>query len=69
MWIYIVGQNFQVGVRDDSKYQEGNMALQEFWEENCPEFLMNLPVFTLIGVVGLARKEILVEIMIIAATP
>ena len=69
IWYYTVGPDFPVGVQDDPKSQERIKALQEFWKENCPQFLTNPPASTLLGIAGLARKEMLIEIMVIAAIP
>ena len=67
---YIKGE-FPHGITSDSKYQEIRKALQEFWKENCPEFLNeNNPLSsTLIGVTALALPELLVEIEVVAAVP
>ena len=69
MWWYIVGPDFPVGVQDDPKCQEAGKAVVEFWKENCPQFSRNPAAATLIGVAGLGKKEMLVEIMVIAAIP
>ncbi len=67
-WIYIAGPQFPVGVRDDPKFQEVRRVQQEFFKEHCPDlcFDKNPPAITLIGVAGLARKEMLVEILVFA---
>lgn len=67
MWTYIVGPEFPDGVSGDPKSQERRKALDEFWRENCPEFLTNPPAATLVGVAGLNEKKMVLEIMVIAA--
>lgn len=65
---YIKGE-FPNGILNDPRYQEMDKALQEFWQENCPEFLKgnNPPASTLLGVTALAQPECLIEIEVIAA--
>ncbi len=65
---YIKGE-FPNGIINDPGYREIDRALQEFWRENCPEFLKtNMPPGqTLLGVTSLALPELLVEIEVIAA--
>ncbi len=69
IWTYIAGPDFPIGVQMDPKALERTKALREFWQENCPQFLTSPPATTLLGVAGLARKEMVVEIMVIAAIP
>ncbi|MFC1964047.1 RidA family protein [Chloroflexota bacterium] len=69
VWTYMVGPDFPEGVAQDPKSRERVRAVQEFWEEHCPDFLNNPPASTLVGVSGLARKGMVVEIMVIAAIP
>ncbi len=68
IWRYHKGQ-FPNGMVDDVISQEISKAMQEFWQENCPEFLTgnNPPAHTLLGVTSLARAEYYVEIMVVAA--
>ncbi len=65
---YIKGE-FPNGILNDPGYREIDRALQEFWRENCPEFLKtNIPpASTLVGVSALALPELLLEIEVIAA--
>ena len=65
---YIVG-DFPNGVINDPKYQEMDKALQDFWRENCPEFLRenNPPASTLLGVPSLAQSGFSLEIEVVAA--
>ena len=67
---YVVG-NFPNGIYSDPTYQEGDKALQEFWAENCPQLTRanTPPPATLIGVSGLSRPGLLLEIDIVAALP
>lgn len=68
MWLYVVS-NSPNGIVDDPKWQETSKAMQEFWRENCPEFLNgnNPPAETLLGVASLALPGQYLEIMVIAA--
>ena len=65
---YIKGE-FPNGILNDPRYQEMDKALQEFWQENCPELLKgtNPPASTLLGVTALAQPECLIEIEVVAA--
>jgi len=65
---YIKGE-FPNGILNDPRYQEMDKALQEFWKENCPEFLKanNPPASTLLGVTALAQPGFLIEIEVVAA--
>ncbi len=61
--------DFPNGVFNDSKYPECVAVIEEFWKENCPEFLKenNPPALTIIGVTALARPQLLLEIDVVAA--
>ena len=61
--------DFPNGVINDPRWAEISGAMQDFWKENCPEFLSdnNPPASTLIGVTSLARPEFHLEIMVVAA--
>jgi len=65
---YFKGE-FPNGVFNDPKYPESAKAVEEFWKENCPEFLKenNPPAGTVLGVIALARPELLIEIDVVAA--
>jgi len=65
---YIKGE-FPNGILSDPRYLEMDKALQEFWKENCPEFLKenNPPASTLLGVTALAQPGYLIEIEVVAA--
>ncbi|MFH1651810.1 MAG: RidA family protein [Chloroflexota bacterium] len=69
IWTYIVGKEFPDGITSDPICQERTRALREFWAEHCPEFIENPPAASLIGVSGLGRKGMVVEIVVIAAIP
>ena len=60
---------FPNGIRDDPKHQEMVKTRQDFWRENCPEFLRenNAPSGTAIGVTALADPNYLIEIDVVAA--
>jgi enamine deaminase RidA (YjgF/YER057c/UK114 family) len=66
--LYFKGE-FPNGVFNDPKYPESTAVIEEFWKENCPEFLKgnNPPAMTLIGVTALARPQVLLEIDVVAA--
>ena len=68
MWQYIKGQ-FPDGIVNDQRYIEIRSTIEEFWRQNCPEFLVenNPPASTLLGVTSLARPEFHLEIMVVAA--
>ena len=65
---YFKGE-FPDGVFNDPKYPEYAAVVEDFWKENCPEFLKenNLPALTIIGVTTLARPQLLLEIDVVAA--
>ena len=65
---YIKGE-FPNGMINDPKCQEVRQAMEDFWQENHPEFLRenNPPASTLVGLTGLARPEFLVEIALLSA--
>ena len=65
---YIKG-NFPNGIINDPAFQESDRAVQQFWKENCPEFLRenNPPASTLLGVTSLAMPEMLIEIEVVVA--
>ncbi len=68
MTIYIVGP-FPEGVAYSPNYRRD--VLHQFFKENCPEmaFDKNPPPFDLVGVAGLAHKDMLVEVGCIAVLP
>ena len=65
---YFKGE-FPNGVFNDPEYPEYAAVIEEFWKENCPEFLKenNPPALTIIGVTALARPQLLLEIDVVAA--
>ncbi len=65
---YFKGE-FLNGVFNDPKYPEYAAVVEDFWKENCPEFLKenNPPALTIIGVTALARPQLLLEIDVVAA--
>ena len=65
---YIKG-TFPDGIVKDPMYQEIGTAIEKFWEDHCPEFLMgnNPPASTLLGISALAQPEFLLEIEVVAA--
>ena len=65
---YFKGE-FPNGVFNDPKYPECAAIIEEFWKENCPEFLKenNPPALTIIGVTALARPQLLLEVDVVAA--
>ncbi len=67
---YVKGQ-FPNGILNDSGYLESMNVLQEFWKENCPQFLAgrNPSASSLIGVTALAFPELKIEIEVVAAIP
>ena len=70
IWEYVVG-DFPDGIINDPKWAEINGAMQDFWRENCPEFLAedNPPASTLLGITRLALPQFHIEIMVVAAIP
>jgi enamine deaminase RidA (YjgF/YER057c/UK114 family) len=66
--LYFRGE-FPNGIFNDPKYPECAAVIEEFWGENCPEFLRdsNPPALTIIGVTSLARPQLLLEIDVVAA--
>lgn len=68
IWQYVKGQ-FPNGVLNDPRYSEISNVIEEFWKQNCPEFLPenNPPAETLLGVTSLAWPELHLEIMVVAA--
>ncbi len=68
IWLYVKGQ-FPNGILDDPRYPTIKKAIEEFWMANCPEFLVenNPPASTLLGVTSLARPELHLEIVVVAA--
>jgi len=72
LWYYIVGSSFPNGVQYDSKWIAAGEALDEFWTENgFPQFCHDKSPLagTLVGITGLGRKEMLIEIQVVAALP
>ena len=65
---YFKGE-FPNGIFSDPTYSEFTAVIEEFWKENCPEFLRekNPPALTVIGVTGLGKPELLLEIDVVAA--
>ena len=65
---YFKGE-FPNGVFSDPKYPESAAVIEEFWKENCSEFLKenNPPAITILGVTALARPQIFLEIDVVAA--
>ncbi len=68
MWLYQKGL-FPNGMAADPSHDEIRDAIEDFWRENCPEFLRgnNPPSSTALGVTSLAREEYLLEILVVAA--
>jgi enamine deaminase RidA (YjgF/YER057c/UK114 family) len=56
---------------NDPRRAEISKATQEFWKENCPQFMRenNPPAGTAIGVGALGQAEWLIEIQVVAAAP
>jgi len=72
LWYYIVGPNFPNGVQEDQKWKDVTEVLDEFWRENgVPQFCAENypPASTLLGISSLAQKEMLIEILAVAALP
>ena len=72
LWYYIVGPDFPDGVQDDQKWQDVTEVLDEFWRENgVPEFCSENypPASTLLGISSLAKRDMLIEILAVAALP
>ena len=69
-WVNMKG-DFPEGIVADPRCGEIFGAIDEFWDENCPEFRRedNVPAHTLLGVTSLALKEWHLEIVVIAAVP
>lgn len=70
MW-YCVKGSFPDGMLGDPVWEEADKAMQDFWEENCPEFAVSNspPASTLVGVAALAVPELKIEIQAVAAIP
>ena len=68
IWLYQKGL-FPNGMASDPSHDEIRDAIEDFWRENCPEFLRgnNPPSSTALGVTSLARAEYLLEILVVAA--
>ncbi len=60
--------SLRIYVTDMDKYfrYEGGWVITKFWKKYCPEFLDNPPAVTLLQVSGLARKEMEIELEVIA---
>ena len=72
VWYYIKGPEFPNGVQEDPKWLEAVKARDEFWVENgYPDLVaMKNPLpGTLLGISSLAKKDMLIEITVIAALP
>ncbi|MEE8158080.1 MAG: RidA family protein [Dehalococcoidia bacterium] len=70
MTCYIVGTpDFPEGVGNSPNWLSARKAMNEFFEKHCPDlcFDYNPPNIDLIGVAGLGRKNMLIEIATIAA--
>ena len=63
--------NFPNGMGSDPKSAEIANAMQEFWKENCPQFMKgnSPPAMTGVGVTALGQAEWLIEIQVVAAVP
>ena len=68
MWLYIKGQ-FPNGIVNDPRFIEIRDTIEDFWRDNCPEYLIenNPPTQTLLGVTSLAEPDYHLEIMVVAA--
>ncbi len=68
---YIVGPEFPDGIEADPKWQASFKARTDFLKEHCPQLCYgsNPPAGALIGVSGLGKKEMLIEVDVIAAIP
>ena len=72
VWYYVVGPDFPNGVQYDQKWINACMTMDEFWTENgVPQFCGDKTPLagTLVGITGLGRKEMLIEIQVVAALP
>ena len=60
---------FPSGVFGDPNHAKVEKAMQDFWREHCPQFLRENcgPSESIIGVVSLARPQILLEIEVVGA--
>ena len=68
---YIAGREFPDGVAKSPTYIKARKVINEFFKEHCPEFCFDKQPLPndLIGVAGLAHKDMLIEIVVIAALP
>ena len=69
MTCYVVGDpGFPNGVANSPTWVKAQKAMNEFFQEHCPDLCWdkNPPCMDLIGVAGLAVKEMLIEIAAIA---
>lgn len=68
---FLKGPEFPDGVRNSPNWQKASRVIQEFWRKYCPEMCgdKNPPASDLIGVSGLALKDMLIEIIATAAIP
>lgn len=71
MIYYVKGPEFPEGVLYHPNFQKAMQVIDEFFREHCPDLCSdrNPPNSDLIGVAGLARKEMLIEIACVAALP
>ena len=72
MWYFIVGPEFPKGVLGDQKWKDAAEVINEFWRENgVPKFCWeNNPLGgTLLGISGLPKEGMLIEIRVVAALP
>ncbi len=68
---FLKGPQFPDGVRNSPSWPKAAKVIQGFWREHCPDFCSdkNPPATDLIGVSGLALKDMLIEIVATAAIP
>ncbi len=72
MICYVVGSpDFPDGVGNSPTWLAARKAMNEFFQEHCPDmcFNQNPPNIDLIGIAGLGRKDMLIEIAVTAALP
>lgn len=66
---YIKGTKFPDGLLHSPNCIKALKVREEFFKEHCPEFSKNPPPGDLIGVSGLALKDMLIEVACIAVLP
>lgn len=72
MIIYVVGTpDFPEGVGNSPTWLAARQTMYEFFQEHCPDLCWdkNPPNMDLIGVAGLGRKDMLIEIAVTAVLP